>query len=227
MSERIGFHGNMVLWARNNLWNGLALFGQSVHGKTPFSYACAHRLISEGFTPACVKVFDDGYNLREGNVSYLDQRTGGAPDLLGIRDGLERELIGRGENIDLLHPRQDVEFPLNIVTVWLLLFTHEEDSSPLNGEPYKKERCTYDNFVSILMKTNPLWITGGQTETTKQNMVCQGLNRSWTYYKITREQQIDYSLQQKIIHGRALSAEEMSKIDKDRTIILNLVKEVS
>ncbi len=192
MSERIGFHGNMVIWQDHSNWNGFGLFGQSVHGKTPLSYAFAHRIITEGLNPVGVKVIDDGYNMRGGKISCLAGHTGGNPDLLGICDQLKIDMMRRGLDITLLQPNQYEEFPLNNVTIWLLLFTHEADASPLNGERYKKVSCAYESFIPALMKTNPLWAEG-LTEINKENMVRRGLKPSWTYFKITREQQIDYS----------------------------------
>lgn len=52
-------------------------------------------------------------------------------------------------HIYFLLPEKNEKFILDKVTVWLLLFSGEENVSELEEKYYKKEKCTYEKFISI------------------------------------------------------------------------------
>ncbi len=189
---KAGFHGNMVIWNKNNICNGFGFFGQSGHGKTPLSFALVQKFIDEEKIKS-IKLFDDSFELEEGKIYRYNGW--GSSDLLGFRDELESIMNKKRMHINNLFSDQNEKFLLDNVTVWLLLFHGEENSSKLGDtEPYKKEKCTYEKFVPILIKTNPLWNVQGD----KEKFIRERLKNSWDYYKITIKSNIDERLRDKM-----------------------------
>lgn len=230
MSEsRAGFHGNMVIWNRNSTWEGFGFFGQSNHGKTPLSFRLAREIIEAGKN---IRIFDDNFKLEEGKISRYNDW--GSSDLLGFRDELKSVANKKGMSINDLLPDEDEKFLLDSVTVWLLLFSGEDNSSKLDGmEFYKIEKCTYDEFIHILIMTNPLW----NVQEGKERFIRERLKNSWDYYKITIKSNIDEILRDKMkkikekrerhekITEKIMDSENI-KIDKEKKLIDRMVKDI-
>lgn len=229
---KTGFHGNMVIWNKNSTYNGFGLFGQSGHGKTPLSFALARKFIDEE-TGKSIKLFDDSFKLEKGQICRYNGW--GSSDLLGFHDELESIMNKKRMFISYLIPDKSEKFLLDNVIVWLLLYSGEGNSSKLGEtELYKKEKCTYEKFVSILMKTNPLW----NVQRDQENFVRERLKNSWDYYKITIKSNIDEILRdkmkkikekrkrnEKITDEEKITADENIKIDEEKKLIDYMAKD--
>lgn len=168
------FHENMVIWKNSESgWNGIGFFGQSKHGKTPLSFAFAHALFTNGMSE--IRLFDDCFKIENGGIRQC--RIWGRRDQLGdfYYARLSQAMDESGHMINELEPG-DHSYLLGNVAVYLLV----ADSAV----PFRKQRCSREEFVEALMPTNPF--TWDDPKPGK-DVVFQRFKSSWAYYIIHRQ----------------------------------------
>lgn len=209
--EKYNFHENMVILKRESGWDGIGFFGQSGYNKTPLSFGLGQKLFDNGKEP--FKIFDDCFNIEDNKISQC--RSWGSKDLLGYRDNLLSK-IPKSQ----IHPN-DESFLLDNVTIWLLV-------SPLSDmrldKMYKKEPCTYEEFLPKFIGSDPLTWSDDPRDV-KMIIAQSRFSKSWNYFIIYRERFINELIKNKILNKNILTDDEKEKVNKERTIIDNLIKE--
>jgi len=168
------FHENMVIWKdREGAWNGIGFFGQSRHGKTPLSLALAYTLFTNGMRE--MKLFDDCFKIEDGRIRQC--RDWGTRDQLGetYYGKLAESMKQSGHSINELKA-EDHSYLLSNVAAYLLIA-----DSPV---PFRKRRCSREEFVEALIPTNPF--TWDEPKPGKDALF-QRLKNSWIYYIISRQ----------------------------------------
>jgi hypothetical protein len=168
------FHENMVIWRNDrSAWDGVGFFGQSRHGKTPLSLAFANVLLTNGVRE--IKLFDDCFKIEDGRIRQC--RVWGRREQLG--EMYYRRLVNTmqesGRSIGELEPGDHTYLLRNIVAYLLI------SNSAI---PFRKQRCSREEFVETLMPTNPF--TWDEPKPGK-DAVLQRFKSSWAYYIIHRQ----------------------------------------
>ena len=170
------FHENMVIWKKEDAWNGFGFLGESRHGKTPLSFAFA-RILFLSDKPE-IKILDDCFTLEAGRIRQC--REWGSRDHLGqaYYTELAEALRVSGRSITEVEPRND-SYPLGKVAMYLLLFADGTVS-------FKKQRCHRQEFVEKLMSSNPF--TWNYPKPGK-DIVLQRFKDTWSYFIIHRKKE--------------------------------------
>ena len=139
-------------------------------------------------------VLDIKKNPKKGKISIVRKNRGlftklnnrwGNPDLLGFQNKLQNRCVIQ-ENC---YPSQMQRYNLDNVTICLLLFVGEMDASTLGeGSSCKIEEYSLEEFIPILLKTNPCW----DYENHNNVFINNKFSNLWTFYKITIDSYIDY-----------------------------------
>ena len=169
------FHENMIIWRRKKeAWDGVGFLGESKHGKTPLSFALAHRLFISGVRE--IKMFDDCFKIEGERIRQC--RTWGNRDTLGegYYSQLAEAMTAAGHSMSEIEPG-DHTYTLGKVAAYLLLFVD-------GANAFRKQRCSRMEFVEKLMPSNPF--TWDYPKPGK-DVVLQRFKEDWMYFLIQRQ----------------------------------------
>jgi hypothetical protein len=164
----------MIIWRDGrSAWDGVGFFGQSRHGKTPLSFAFANVLFARGVRE--IRLFDDCFKIENGRIRQC--RVWGRRERLGemYYSKLVETMNESGHSVSELDPGEH-SYLLRNVAVYLLI----SDSAI----PFRKQRCSREDFVETLMPTNPF--TWDEPKPGK-SAALQRFKSNWLFYVVHRQ----------------------------------------